>query len=448
MQIFYGKGAYTRSNIPRLRLVNMYVEASPASDDGVILMSRKGLKEHTDIGSVRGVYREDGVFGNDLFYVAGSTLYREGVALGTITGSGPVSFAGTALQLAVNAGQDIHVYDGTALTTAAFPDGAAVRKIIFHDGLFIAARADGHKWYWSAVLNALSWDALDFASGESRPDALLDMHVIHDMLYLFGSETLEPWANTGNPDIPYQRQELAILSKGIRGTGCLVEIDGAISFVGSDNMAYVLREGTERVSDHGIEEQIAASTEVSCFGYIMDGHSFFVIRLDSQTFAFDVATRQWSELASVGFDNFRATCATHPGTVPVFGGDKLFTMDGWADDGDEIEKLFTAAIPLDGGTAEIDNLQIDCNVGWTELLAGQGSDPMAELRTSRDAGATFGNWRQAPLGKQGEYLTRTVWRRCGMYARPGFYGEVRITDPVAVRVSSVSVNVPGGGRGR
>jgi hypothetical protein len=439
--------------LPRLRLINLYVEQTPAEQEGVVLLSRKGLSSYASVGAgpVSGVFQQPGVFSGDVFCVSGGHLYRGSTDLGAIDGTGAVSFAGTTGELLVTAGAGLWSYNGTNLQAVAFPDSADVTAVTFHDGLFIAARAGGHKYYWSAVLDGRTWGALDFASAESKPDALLDLRVVNDTLWLFGQETIEPWANTGDADAPYQRFEQRIFSKGVKATGCVVSMDQALFFVAHDDMVYALRDGPERISDHGIEEQIAASASVSCFGYIDEGHSFFCVRLDSQTFAYDIATQQWAELQTHGRSNFRAKCATEPGDTAIFGDDEdgtLWTLGGFTDGDDPLERLFTFAVPLDGGTLTADVIGIVANVGWTELLAGQGSDPIAELRMSRNAGATFGNWRSAELGQQGEYETDTRWRRCGTYARPGMLGEIRVTDPVGLRISAVLVNEQGGGRSR
>ena len=113
-----------------------------------------------------------------------------------------------------------------------------------------------------------------------------------------------------------------------------------------------------------------------------------------------------------------------------------------------MERLFTVALPIDGDTLNVENLSLIANAGWTEVLSGQGSDPQAELRTSRNAGATYGDWKSAPLGATGSYATKTQWRRVGMFASPGFIAEVRCTDPVPFRVDGVFINEAGGGRSR
>jgi hypothetical protein len=455
-RIAYGAGAYRRDNgnLPELRLINMFVERTPSDELGAVLLSRKGLTEHSapGVGPVEGVFRNDGVFDGDIFSVSGGKLCRGETEIGTILGGGPVSMAASADELAITAGGPLYRYDDTnGLDAVTFPDGQDVRKIIFHDGLFIAAAGESQRFYWSSVLDADTWDALDFASGESSPDELVDMEVLADTLWLFGSESIEPHANTGDADLPYQRIEQRIFSKGIHSTGCLVKMDNSLLFVGSDSMAYRLAEVPERISDHAIEERIGQSSTASCFGLIFEGHSLFCIRLDDSTFAFDVSTEQWCELASYGHDNFRGRCGVMDGPITILGDHsegKLWTLDGWDDDGETLERLFTAAFRIKGGTAVIDSLALESNVGWTELLTGQGSAPIAEMRASRDGGATWNNWRSSNLGSQGNYRTRAQWKRCGMFDFPGAMFEFRVTDPVPFRVSGVYANEPGGGRSR
>ena len=82
------------------------------------------------------------------------------------------------------------------------------------------------------------------------------------------------------------------------------------------------------------------------------------------------------------------------------------------------------------------------------MLAGQGSDPLVEMRYSRDAGATWSSWDGVSMGRQGHYRERPEWRALGLFDAPGALMEFRCTDPVALRLSSVLVNEPVGGRSR
>lgn len=454
--IFYGKGSYRRQhgNLPELSLVNMFLEQTPSAENGVVLIDRRGLETSSTAGSgpVTGVFSQPGTFGGDVFRVSGGTLYRNTTSLGAIGGSGPVSFAASASEVLVTAGASLYSYNGTNLVAVTFPDSANVRAVAFISGHFIAVRDGTHRFYWSAQLDGRSWDALDFASAESEPDNLLDAVSMRGNLYLMGQATIEPWFYTGALDLPFSLIQQRLFPKGAHSTGCAVEMDNALFFVANDGMVYRTADVPERLSDHGIEERISGSAAVSAFGYIHEGHTMFCIRLADGTFALDAATGQWFELQSHNRSNFRGRCAAMQGQTVLFGDDstgKLWTFsDESHDEGEEILREFTAAIPLKGGAAQIDNITVDAATGHTGLLVGQGSDPIMEMAVSRDAGTTWGAFRSARLGAQGEYRTRTRWTRCGMIDEPGGMFKFRVTDPVSVRISNVQVNEPGGGRSR
>jgi hypothetical protein len=82
-----------------------------------------------------------------------------------------------------------------------------------------------------------------------------------------------------------------------------------------------------------------------------------------------------------------------------------------------------------------------------ELLTGQGSDPTVEMRSSRDAGNTWSDYRPA-LGVRANIAPCPTWRRLGQFDFPGALFEFRVTDPVDFRVSAVKANDPLGGRER
>jgi stabilization protein len=449
----YGVGAYRRveGNLPELKCVNMWVEPSPSSEKGVILQSRPGLAESTSRGSgpIRGMFQQDGVFFGDLFVVSGTSLYRGSTLLGSISGNGPVSFAASQTELVVTAGAIPYLYNG-GLSPISFPDGAWVRAVSFHNGRFIYIRDETHQFYWSDLLDASSIDPLDYASAESAPDKLLDVKVVQDELWLIGSETIEPWQSTGSAETPFIRSQGRLYRKGAAGTGCSEELDNSLIWVGNDRRIYRGAEVPQRISDHAIEERAAGSIGLATWHFNHQGHSFFCLRLDDVTLAYDVATGQWNELASYGEANFRVRTAVDIDGEPLFGdadNGTLWTFHGHVDAAGPLERRFTAAGPLEAA-ATINNLLLTANVGQTPFLSGDYTEPLIELRTSRTAGQTWTDWRPAPLGAQGEYRKRTLWRRLGLFDSPGFVGEFRCTDPVPLRVSRAQVNIPLGGRGR
>jgi hypothetical protein len=186
------------------------------------------------------------------------------------------------------------------------------------------------------------------------------------------------------------------------------------------------------------------------FGWAWQGHVFFAVRLPSENPRVDAATGSWSEMGSLGYDNFRAQCAAMVGGEARFGDSEsgaICKWYGWEELGGVLERVFSAAGKLDAPLS-IHNIMVEANTGYTGQLEGQGSDPVLELTCSRDAGATYGAWRPARLGAQGEYRARTRINRWGMFDTPGMIFKGRVTDPVPVRVSAFGFNEAGGGRSR
>lgn len=453
--ILYGKSSYLRENgnLPEFKLVNMFVEQAPVAEGGVVLQSRPGLAESATRGTgpINGIFSQEGTFDGDVFTLSGDTLYREDAILGTVLGDGPISWAASAIEVVITRGGSAYSYDGTDLAAIAFPDGAEVAAVAIMANIFIFIREGTHNFYWSAVLDARAIDSLDFASAETRPDNLLDVVSVGPFLFLLGEETTEVWTPGGPVDLPFSRIEGRLYRKGVLATGCAREQDNALTIIGNDGIVYRISDVPQRISDHGIEERIEASDTAAAFTFIHEGHNFFCVRLEEGTWAFDVATGQWCEFQTYERDNFRAQCAATQGRTVLLGDDEdgtVWGLSGYLDGEAHLMRLFTAAFPIRGGSVAVDSLDVETNTGWTEDLSGQGADPVLEMRSSRSASATWGDYKSAPLGAQGEYRQRTRYRRVGRFDAPAGVFEFRCSDPVPLRVSGVNVNEPGGGRSR
>lgn len=92
----------------------------------------------------------------------------------------------------------------------------------------------------------------------------------------------------------------------------------------------------------------------------------------------------------------------------------------------------------DGRQLEINSLEIEFKRG-VGLVSGQGSDPQAMLRYSRDGGNTWSSEITRPIGKIGEYGRRAIWNRLGQAV--DFRAELRITDPVEAIVLAAYADV-------
>jgi len=307
----------------------------------------------------------------------------------------------------------------------------------------VAIRANSGRFYFTPPL-AQTFDGLDFATAESEADQLLDALFIDDILILFGRETVEFWPNTTDNNLPFQPLEGRVLERGIRATGCATPLGPTFAWITDQNTVCVQDENNV-ISNPGLQERLAASTTASLFNFFIDGVEFLALRMDAETQVYNRSTGTWSEFASAGQANWLATCHA-AGVFGSTGGKTLAFGSGHAELGGVLERRFRAGLPINGGGVDIANLRLRANAGQTPVLATDYADPVVEMRVSRDAGQTWGNWKQTALGRQGNYRKRIEWRALGQASAPGFVAEFRVTDPVPFRVSGVFVNEPFGGR--
>jgi hypothetical protein len=453
--ISYGTQAYRRTdgNFPELVLINMFVEKAATSEKQVAIISRPGLVSSYTVGSgpINGIFAKPGTFSGDRFAISSTALYRATTSKGTVTGTGAASFAGSAGELLVTRGATLHSYNGTNFAGSGFTGSVSnnVTAVCFIGSLFVALEAGSGRFFWSAALDGRTWDVLDFATAEREPDNLLDVAPLGDNLWLFGQQSVEVWAHTGASDAPFTPLENVAFDKGIMATGCVCHADNSLFFIGSNRSVYRIAEVPQKISDNSIDERILASTTASLFSFQLEGHEFVCVRLDDETLAYDCSTLEWCEFQSAQ-GNWFANCAVTVDDTTYLGSDadgQVFNFGGWDDDGSELERRFTGAAPLNAPTP-INAVKLWANTGTTAVLDGQGSDPVVEMRSSDDAGESWGEWDADTLGATGEYRTVPEWRALGMFDFPGFMVEFRVTDPVPFRVSAVKVNDPQGGRSR
>jgi hypothetical protein len=455
MRVPFGLSSYQRGpgDLPELPVINCYAEEAPTEEGRVVLQSRPGLSDRSanmGQGPVKQLFTQDGVLSGALFGVSNGTLYEATTSLGVIAGSGFVSMAGNEIGLMVTAGSSLYYWNGTVLATVSFPDSASVSHVFTGGSRFWAIRADTGKLYWTDSLEA-DVEALDFATAESLPDKLLQGLWIDGQPILFGAESVEFWQQTGSSTLPITPLKHLVWEVGIKATGCAVNIMDTFACVTSENNV-VLQSEKNIISNAGLQARIEASTNVSLFTFLLDGVEFLALRLDAETQVFNPRTGMWSEFESYGETNWVPQCFASGVFGSSLDGKTLEWGTAHADivtagnPSGVLERRFRGGFAINGGGINIANVQLRCNVGQTPYLTGDYTEPTVEMRLSRDAGQTWGNWRGVSLGSQGSYRTKVQWRACGMASQPAFLAEFRVTDPIDVRFSDVLVNEAWGGR--
>jgi hypothetical protein len=196
------------------------------------------------------------------------------------------------------------------------------------------------------------------------------------------------------------------------------------------------------------------SSTVRVWGFMLDGHEFYVLRLGtSETLVYDRFTKQWSQWTSRGFDYWRAhiggnwqgmTETLADGRTDVVAGDDstgvLWRLDPLAGVDDntstgtsEFTRMVIGGIPLDGREVS------KCNAVTLSLSLGNPSLTGAQitLRTSDNQGHDWIS-HGSVVTTAGSYDQVVEWRALGLMKAPGRVFELS-DNGAAVRISSADM---------
>jgi hypothetical protein len=454
MIIPYSIASYKRSDLPQIVLRNLFAEKTPQTPNQLVLLPRGGLASYMSVGDgpIRGFYYQAGALDDALFTVSGSSLYNSTSAIGLIGGTGRVQMAATINVLLVATGDALYSSDGSTVEEVAFPDGAGAVSVAFLGGYAVAARTDSRRIYFT--LDPSTWDGLDYVSTEGSAANIVGFALVADQLWVFTEDKTYVFVLTGNPDTPIQALPGRVFEKGALARDTITTLDNTVFWVGSDGIVYRADNTPLRISDNGIEELIAASSlaDLGSWTYPWFGHTFLVLHTTGGTRVYDAATQQWHEVASYGRSQWRAgtgflygrlVLAGDTDTGQVWQVDPTYSVDATVGPPSPLERVFTILLDKPG---YLDRLTIDCTVGDTE--ESNETPGIVELRTSRDGGMSWTEWRQVSLGYNGQYRQWPSWRGLGLVDEQGMVIQVRDTSPWPWRISNVRVNDSAGGRSR
>jgi hypothetical protein len=328
--------------------------------------------------------------------------------------------------------------------------------VAYLDGYFVFNQPDSQIIWVSQLLDGTSVDPLDFASAEGSPDGVVGLIADHRELWVFGTDSVEVWYDSGAADFPLQRIQGAFNEIGCVSAYTIAKMDNGLFWLGTDargqGIVYRANGYTGvRISTHAVEYAIAQYGNISdaiAYTYQQEGHAFYVLTFPSgnATWVYDVATQAWHERAGFvdgEFMRHRSNCQCNFGgniIVGDFANGNIYTfdLDVYADNGD-IQKWLRSWRALPTGQNNLKrtahhSLQLDCETG-VGLNTGQGSDPEVMLRWSDDGGHTWSNEHWSKIGKIGAYGHRTFWRRLGMTLklRDRVY-ELSGTDPNKIAI--------------
>ena len=296
------------------RTINLYVEGteSGTSRSRVALIGTPGLALWATMGSggIRGMLRFNATVA---IVVSGMNIYKVTTAgaatlLGTTTSAtSTVSMASNGfIIMLVTGGTDGYFINPTTnvVTPITDTDFTGGGRVDYLDGYFVWSVPNSQRFQLSQLYGS-AIDALDFASAEGAPDALISLITDHRELWLFGETSTEVWYDAGGSDFPLQRIQGAFLEIGCMARDSVAKLDNSVFWLATDDRGFGTIQRAagytpQRVSNHAVEAAIARYGSVSDavgYTYQQEGHSFYVISVPGAgaTWCLDVSNGRWHE---------------------------------------------------------------------------------------------------------------------------------------------------------
>lgn len=364
--------------------------------------------------------------------------------LGTVDLQGiRVNMESNGLQLVMVDGIKGFYYDFAGMTITEFSGGGwyPAATVSYLDGYFIFDRVDTGQFFISD-LNSITLDPLNIATAEGQPDNLVACVVDHREAFMFGTDTIEFWYNSGDPDFPLERNQGAFVEKGCAARYTIAKQNNTIYFVGSDRRVYRM-DGywPVPISNKQVEATLndVDLSDAFAYAYEEEGQLYYILTIPKSnvTWSYDTDLNQWSIRQSFQFGRHVGNCVSEFEGLTLIGDFQNgriydFSNKYYQDDQDPIVREFILPTVFSGRSFfDINSLELDMSSGIGTNI-GQGKNPTALLSYSKDAGKTWSEWKEASIGMQGQYLTRVKWNRFG--TGRSFDFKVRISDPIPIDI--------------
>lgn len=398
------------------------------------------------------------VFQNQTVILRGTVLEDQFQA--TISSNGS---AGN--QLLITSGGNAYVYDLAANTLAAIAALAGLATMGgMVDGYGLVFNGNNSTVYVSDLNDFSAWTTgTNYFQRSVAPDPWRAMVIRRSEIILVGEYTGEVWrdvnASVGQPFAPDLG---AVFNAGTTSPWSVRVSDELVVWLknatsGDGTVVAMPGYTPQEISNYGVDTAIggykrtAVITDAETLIYADVGHTFPVIRFPraNATWAYDTTNQFWHQRGK-----WNAPRGVFDAWTPrihwmAFGkhlvGDSTGTISeldptvGTELDGSAMRRVRVAP-PLfatDGERMWVDRFDIEFQSG-VGTLAGQGIDPQAMLRISKDYGQTWGPQRQRSVGRLGKYGQRVFWLRNGSSLN-SWVPELTVSDPVPWRVMDADV---------
>lgn len=474
--IFGGFGKRENLDFDAQDTVNLFLISDPEGKKQFALLGTPGLESRLVFptqGAVRALY----TFGDSMYAVCGSTVYRINGALGA-TPIGTLTTNTTKISITANNGGQLAISDGVkgytyTIATGVFQEITAPgfptppEDIVFLDGFGVVPTGESTKFKISALNDFTVWDPLDFALIQAYPGQDVGVGIVNRRLYFFKVDSTEVWYNAGQTDFPFRADRNLLFNFGCLTRNSIVSDFGYLFWLARDKNgvgSVMMTQGAApvKVSDESVDNAIANlenPSDLDAWIYKDMGHIFYVISwtTDDITFLYDITSNTWSRLVvQPDSDPLDTKCfnkTRFPGSCHAYFNGKHYVGSYCSPIIYEMSRAFAT---VDGTPLvrrrvcrhffdqsyrmiQVNSMQLDMEMGlgtvlpvtepWDEPESDPNQNPQVYLRISRDGGNVYGNRAPAPIGKVGNKRCRALWRKKGI-ARD-LVAEFSIYAPIA-----------------
>jgi hypothetical protein len=253
-----------------------------------------------------------------------------------------------------------------------------------------------------------------------------------------GTQTIEPYTNVGGLEFAFAVIRGGVINKGLRSTFGVVEFDQTFAFVGSGEneqpSIFAFRSGSVvELGTIPVDQLIQNATDQQLDNLFVMYHAlnkahFFTITAGARTLVFDstasalAGRKVWHERSSRVSDRdvqWRVSSIVQAYNKTWVGD----LLDGRIGElRDDVYTEYDGVIIRECTTQPFENSTNSMTVSRLELTmnAGQGTasqEAKVALDWSDDGGRLFSDKLVRGMGRAGDYIRRTIWRRLGRFPK-------------------------------
>jgi hypothetical protein len=348
-----------------------------------------------------------------------------------------------------NIGYQFTLAGMTGFAPISDPTGTFVgaTNVDFSD-TYLAFNVPGTNGWIVTDPDTLTFNALQAANKDSKPDPILTLKFNLRQAWLLGSESTEVWYLAGSTPFPYQSWPNTLVPYGCAAKYSVVQADVDLFWIARNMQGQAIAVQTKgnsviAISTRALEyEWSTYSTVADCVGgtYQIAGHTFVIFHFPTadKSWGYDLSTKQWHRRTYIDANGVahREKVSFYASVGPDGGYPKTIIGQDWStgqlyavdpqtynDNGQPIvcrrsfphqmsdmREVTHIAFVADFATGEATGLT-EGNVALANGLTL--TSPALCMRYSKDGGHTWSNYRQKALTTSGHYRSMMRFRGLG-----------------------------------